>query len=162
EEGIRFDLACLALIVPFAVWMGVRSWALVVAGAVLTLISATFKLGARLGRDMGRGHLFGFGAYLFNVLSLLCVGRAFGPLFFMPVLLSFYTLAFCMSPIGRYRTTILVTGCVAQLGSVLVEIFGLVPGSYRFLGSELRILAHAVGFSETPTLVALTVGAFLM
>ena len=162
DDALRFDLANLLLIVPFALWMGVRSWPLMIAGMMLVLASAACKLVARRGRDLARGHFLAYGAYLLNVLSLLCVGRAFGPLFFTPVLLSVFTLGFCMSPVGRYRSTILATGCVAQLGSVLVEIFGLIPRSYRFLGSEMIIAAHAVDLFETPTLVALTVGAVLM
>ena len=133
-----------------------------IAGVLFILGSAACKLTARRGRELMRGHFLAYAAYLLNVLSLLCVGRSFGPLLFTPVLLSFYTLGFCMSPVGKYRSTILATGAVAQLGAVLVEIFGIVPRSYRFLGSEMVIVAHAVDLSETPTMVALTVGAVLM
>jgi serine/threonine-protein kinase len=162
DDALRFDLANLLIIVPFALWMGVRSWPLMLAGILFIVGAATCKAFARRGRNLMRGHFLAYGAYLLNVLSLLCVGRSFGPLFFTPVLLSFYTLGFCMSPVGKYRSTILATGAVAQLGAVLVEIFGLVPKSYRFLGSEMVIVAHAVDLRETPTLVALTVGAVLM
>ncbi len=110
---------------------------------------------------MNRGHLFGYAAYVLNILSLLCVGRSFGPLFFTPVLLSVFTLGYCMSPIGRYRATIIGTGCLALVGSVLVEVLDLVPRSYSFENWQMTILPHAVKLTQTPTLVALTVGSVL-
>jgi len=162
DEGVRFDLACVALLVPFTLWMGVRDVPVVLAALVFILASAGFKAIARRQRDMKRGHLLGYGAYLLNTLSLLCVGRAFGPLLFTPVLLSFFTLAYCMSPVGRYRATIFVTGGAALLGAVACELLGILPRSYRFDGSEMTIVAHAVDLRETPTMVALTACAFLM
>jgi len=161
-EAVRFDLACILLLVPLTLWMGVLSWPLLVATVLFIMASTACKVTARRARDMGRGHLFGYAAYLCNVLSLLCVGRSFGPLLVTPVLLSVLTLGYCMSPIARYRATIVLTGCVALLGSVAVEVLDLVPRSYSFDHWQMTILPHAVKLTETPTLVGLTVGSFLM
>jgi serine/threonine-protein kinase len=162
-EGIRFDLAALALLVPLSIWMGLRSPALLGATVALMLVSSLFKWLAYRSQDMGRGHFLGYAGYLLNVLALLCASRSFGPLFFTPVLLSFYTLAYAMSPVARYRTTVIATGCLALLGSVAVEALGLLPRSYAFNpDGSMTILPQVVTLAPVPTMVALTAGAFLM
>ncbi len=67
-----------------------------------------------------------------------------------------------MSPIARYRVTIIGTGCAALLGSVAVELLDLVPRSYSFEHWQMTIIPHAVKLTQTPTLVGLTAGSFLM
>jgi serine/threonine-protein kinase len=167
ELAAQFDVACLLVLIPIAIWMGPLSVPLLLAAALLIMGSAALKVVSRRQREMGRGHLYAYGGYLFNVLSLLCMDRWFGPLFFTPVLLSFFTLGYSMSPVARYRTTILVTGCVALLGSIAVEVLGTSIGiqpSYLF-GLDRRsmmIVAQAVELRYGPTMVALSVGALLM
>jgi serine/threonine-protein kinase len=164
KEGARFDLATLALLVPLSLWMGVLDLRLLAASAALLLGSAAMKLLARRSSTLGRGHYLGYLAYVLNVLSIVCVSRSFGPLFFTPVLLSFYTIAYCMSPVGPYRTVIFGTGAMGLLGSVGVEVLGLIPRSYQFDagGLSMTIAAHAVRLREVPTMTALTIGAVLM
>jgi serine/threonine-protein kinase len=165
QEGVRFDLMTLALLVPMALWMGVLDMRVMVAAVLMIIGSAVMKQTANGQRDMRRGHYFGYAAYVLNVASLLFVSRAFGPLFFTPVLLSIFTMAYVMSPAGRYRAVILVTGGASLLGSVAVESLGLVSRSYRFAdakGLSMTIAAHAVRLEEIPTMTALTVGALLM
>jgi serine/threonine-protein kinase len=164
QEGIRFDLATLLLIIPMALALEVLDVRLLLVATIAILCSAGFKHLAATARHLQQGHYFGFGAYLLNTVSLVCVSRAFGPLFFTPVLLSFFTLAYCMSPVGRYRGVIFATGAAALLGSVGAEILGFIPRSYAFThdGMAMTIMAHAVKLKEMPTMVALTVGALLM
>jgi serine/threonine-protein kinase len=162
DGGIRFDIACVLVLVPITLWMGLVEWPLLAAAVLFISGSVGLKVLARRERDMARGHLYGYGAYVLTLLALVCGGRMFGPLFFSPVLMSFYTLAYCMSPVGRYRTTVLATGCLALLGSVLADVLDLVGHSYEFHGKTMTIIAHAVSFQPTPTLVALTAGAVLM
>ncbi len=167
EQAAQFDIASLLVLTPIVMLMGPLNVPLLLAAAAFIMGSAGLKVLSRRQRDVGRGHLFTFGGYLLNVLSLLLVGRAFGPLFFTPVLLSFFTIGYSMSPVARYRTTIMVTGCVALLGSVAVEVLGKhagIPPSYLF-GLDRRsmiIVAQAVEFRYEPTMVALAVGALLM
>ncbi|MFT3772009.1 MAG: serine/threonine-protein kinase [Minicystis sp.] len=164
KEGIRFDLMALALLLPLALWMGVLDATVLVAAVALVLLSAGAKHLSRNASTMERGHYFAYGAYVLNVLSLLCVSRSFGPLFFTPVLLSFYTIAYCMSPVGPYRMVIFGTGGVSLLGSVVVEALGLIPRSYVFNGDALTmtIAAHAVRLREVPTMTALSIVGLLM
>lgn len=163
DEGVRFDLTTLALLVPLTLWMGPIDVRVLGAAALFIMASAAMKHLARTSRNMHRGHYYGYAAYVLNVLSLLCVGRSFGPLFFTPVLLTFFTLAYAMSPVGRYRAVIMGTGTAALLGSVLVEAFGLMPRSYVFGdGLGMTIVAHAVRLTEVPTMTALTLGSLLL
>ena len=164
-EGVRFDLGTLVMLASMTLWMGVIDARMLGAAAALILASAVTKhFTAKLG-ELSRGHYFGFLAYALNVASMLCVSRSFGPLFFTPVLLSFLTLAYCMSPVRRYRAAVLATGGLAMLGSVLVEALGVVSPSYLFADAEARtmtIVAHAVRLKELPTMTALTIGSLLM
>jgi serine/threonine-protein kinase len=164
RDGVRFDVGVIAMIVPIALWMGVKDPGVLAAAIALILGSIGCKELARRGRESRRAYAFGYVAYLFNVLSLLCISRSFGPLFFTPVLLSFFSLAYCMTPVARHRLAILATGSLAVLGSVLAERWGLVEPSYAFIKSTgaMMILPHAVRLVELPTMVALTVGAVLM
>src|SRR6185437_11561329 len=166
-QAAQFDIASLLVLAPIVLLMGPLNVPLLVAASLLVILSAATKLLSRRQRDIGRGHFFAYAGYLFNVLSLLCVGRAFGPLFFTPFLLSVFTIGYCMSPVARYRATILVTGCVALIASVAVEVLGKhagIPPSYLF-GLDHRsmiIVAQAVEFRYEPTMLALGVAAFLM
>jgi serine/threonine-protein kinase len=165
QEGMRFDATVLIMLLPIALWMGAIDLGVLIGAAALIVASAGMKHLASTSTDMSRGHYYGYAAYVLNVLSLLCVSRSFGPLLFTPVLLSFYTLAYCMSPIGPYRAVVLGTGGLSLLGSVMVEAFGLIPRSYVFgdpQGLSMTILAHAVRLKEVPTMTALTIGGLAM
>jgi serine/threonine-protein kinase len=164
RDGVRFDVGTIALIIPIALWMGVKDAGVLGAAIALILASIGCKVLSRRGRESKRAYAFGYVAYLFNVLSLLCISRSFGPLFFTPVLLSFFSLAYCMTPVWRHRLAVLATGSLAVLGSVLAERWGLVEPSYAFIKGTgaMMILPHAVKLVELPTIVALTVGAVLM
>jgi eukaryotic-like serine/threonine-protein kinase len=162
---VRFDLITLALLVPLSLWMGVLDARVLAAAALAIVGSMAMKHLARTSNDIARGHVLGFAAYVLNVVSVLVVSRSFGPLFFTPVLLTFFTLAYTMSPAARYRGAIMGTGAAALVGSILVEAFGLLPRSYVFAGGDaltMTIVAHAVRLREVPTMTALSVGALLM
>ncbi|APR77899.1 Serine/threonine protein kinase PrkC, regulator of stationary phase [Minicystis rosea] len=164
KQGIRFDLATLVLLLPLLLWMGVLDARVLAAAAILVLASAATKHLARNAETLERGHYLGVVAYALNVLALVCVSRSFGPLFFTPVLLSVYTIGYCMSPAGRYRAVIFGTGGAALLSSVVVEALGIIPRSYLFDADALTmtIAAHAVRLRELPTMTALTLGGLLM
>ncbi len=115
--GIRFDFACMLLLAPISYWMGLADWRVLAAALSLTIGSVGFKVLAGRGAGHGAGPPLRLRARTCSTSSRCSAwaapsGRSSSP----PVLMTFFTLGYCMSPIGRYRTTILATGCLALLG----------------------------------------------
>jgi eukaryotic-like serine/threonine-protein kinase len=161
QAGIKTDLLALACAAPITYWMGVRNGWIVAAVCLLTLMSSGLKYVATRMRLRG-SHYFMYGAYVFNVLALLFVSRAFGPLHFMTLPLALFTCFFCMTYNSRYQMAIVITGCTALLGIVGLEHAGVIPASYAFQKGEMIILPQALTHSQGPTLFALTMATLFM
>ncbi|MDI1437541.1 protein kinase domain-containing protein [Polyangium sorediatum] len=162
RDGVRFDVGNLILLIPLALWMGVRSTAHVLAIVGLSAISAALKLLAAQSEEVRRLYVFSYGAFLFNILALGFVTRAFGPLFFVPMLLSIFTFSFSMTHSGRFRAAILATGSLGLLVPLGLELLGVIPRSYMFQNGTMVILPQGVSLPEVPTLVALTLGSVFL
>ncbi len=156
RDGVRFDLATLVLMVPLALWMGVTSYAYLLAVVGLTAISSALKLLAVQSNAAKRLYAFGYGAYFFNVLAIALIGRTFGPLFFTPLLVSIFTFSFSMTHSWRFRALVIGTGCLAIVGPLVLEVLGVISSSYVFENGKMVILPQGVLLSEVPTLCALT------
>jgi serine/threonine-protein kinase len=164
RDGARFDLIGMALLIPVAAWMGMRSWKLLGAWGVLTITSSMVKLlGSRgRGRTSSTMHLRAYSSYLLNILAYGCLSRAFGPLIFTPGLIAVATFAYCMSQDARYRFTVMLTGCAGLLAPLLLELAGLLPRSYSFDAAGMRVIPGAAYFPEVPTLFSLTIAGLFM
>ncbi len=162
RDGVRFDLASLVLMVPLALWMGVTSYAYLLAVVGLTAISSALKLLAVQSNEVSKLYAFGYGAYLFNVLALVLIGRTFGPLFFTPLLISIFTFSFSMTHSWRFRGLVIGTGCLAIVGPLVLELIGVIPHSYIFENGKMTILPQGLALPETPTLCALTLGTIFL
>jgi len=156
RDGVRFDLASLVLMVPLALWMGVTSYAYLLAVVGLTAIASALKLLAVQSNEVPRLYSFGFGAFFFNVLALTLIGRTFGPLFFTPLLISIFTFSFSMTHSWRFRALVIGTGCMAIVGPLLLELLNVIPRSYVFQGGKMIVLPQGVLLPEMPTLCSLT------
>ncbi len=162
RQAIGADLAGITLMTPIALWMGLRTPAVLVAAVALSLAAAGMKVVASrcaAPRSMFRA---AFAAYLGNVLSIVCIGSGFGPLLFMPALLTAFTLGYCMTYNSSFRVAVAVTGAVAVLASFGAEIAGLVPPSYAFHDGAMIILPRAVTLSPLPTLIGLLVSSVFL
>ena len=157
RDGVRFDVGSVILMIPLALWMGVRSMAHLLAVVGLTAIASALKLLAAQSDEARRLYVFGYGAYLFNILALGFIARAFGPLFFVPMLLSIFTFSFSMTHSGRFRAAIIATGLLGLLVPLALELLAILPRSYVFQNGTMVILPQGVSLPEVPTLVALTV-----
>ncbi|MDI1484721.1 serine/threonine-protein kinase [Polyangium sp. y55x31] len=156
RDGVRFDVGNLILLIPLAFWMGVRSTAHLLAIVGLSAISSALKLLAAQSEEVRRLYIFGYGAFLFNILALGFVARAFGPLFFVPMVLLIFTFSFSMTHSGRFRAAVIVTGLLGMLVPLGLELCGIISRSYAFQNGALVILPQGVSLPELPTLVALT------
>ncbi len=162
RDGVRFDVGSLVLMIPLGLWMGVRSMAHMLAVVGMTAISSALKLLAAQSNDSRRVYVFGYGAYLFNVLALGLISRAFGPLFFVPMLLSIFTFSFSMTHSSTFRAAIIATGSLGLLVPLGLELLGIIPRSYAFQNGTMLILPQGVSFAEVPTIVALTLGSVFL
>jgi serine/threonine-protein kinase len=162
RDGVRFDLALLVLMVPLALWMGVTSYAYLLAVVGLTAISSALKLLAVQSNEVKRLYAFGFGAYFFNVLAISLIGRTFGPLFFTPLLVSIFTFSFSMTHSWRFRALVIGTGSFAILGPLALELLGIIPRSYLFEHGKMVIVPQGLLLPEMPTLCALTLGTIFL
>jgi serine/threonine-protein kinase len=162
RDGAKANLMGTALIVPFGLWMGVRSAPIVGGTALLTLAAAVIQVIASRVEGKRSTHGLVFAAYACNVGACLLIGRAFGPLFVMPMLLALLTFAYCMSHEAKYRLAVLVTGATALLGSVGIELSGLVGPSYVFHDGAITILPNSVMLPKGPTIAALVVASLFL
>ncbi len=162
REAVRADLAGISLLTPLVLWMGVRDHALLVTAVGLTLGSAAVKALASRTRDLGKMYTLAYVSFVLNVLSVLCIGRGMGPLIFTPALLSVFSFAYCMNSSGKLRRAIVLSTAAALLGSVAIEITGVIPRSYAFHEGGMSVIPRAVTLPEVPTLAALTVGSLFM
>ena len=162
RDGVRFDLASLVLMVPLALWMGVTSYAYLLAVVGLTAISSALKLLAVQSNEVPRLYAFGYGAYFFNVMALALIGRTFGPLFFTPLLISIFTFSFSMTHSPKFRALVIGTGCMAVVVPLVLELLDIIPRSYVFENGKMTILPQGLALPETPTLCALTLGTIFL
>jgi hypothetical protein len=162
RDGVRVDLASLVLMVPLALWMGVTSYAYLLAVVGLTAISSALKLLAVQSNEVSRLYAFSYGAYLFNVFALALIGRTFGPLFFTPLLISIFTFSFSMTHSSRFRALIVGTGCLSLVGPLVLELIDVIPRSYEFHDGKMGILPQGLALPETQTLCALTLGTIFL
>jgi serine/threonine-protein kinase len=162
REAVGADLAALALLAPICMWMGVRDARMLGAAVALTFVSSACKLLGARAREVSRLYAFGYGAYLFNVLSVLCVSRGFGPLLFTPMLLAVFTFSYCMTYGGAFRAAVMATGLAALCLSVGADWVDLTAPSYAFRDGAMTILPRVVMLPELPTRVALFTASFFM
>ncbi|MGK3991926.1 serine/threonine protein kinase [Sorangium sp. So ce1024] len=163
HAGIRVELLATAIAtLVAAAWLGIREWQVFVFILVFTALAALLKgVAARLVHRPS-AEWYAYAGFVFNVLSFLCIGRAFGPLLFMPMLLVICTYANSFTYRTAYRVAVVVTGCVAMLAAAWIEFSGILPPSYEFTDGAMVILPQVVEHSRIPTMTALTLTTLFM
>jgi serine/threonine-protein kinase len=144
------------------VWLGVREWLIFGGILVFTAAAAALKLIAARKIQRPSAERYAFAGYVFNVLACLFVGRGFGPLLFMPMLLVMFTYGNSATDRKAYRSAVVATGCIAVLAAAWIEYAGIFPRSYVFHDGALTLLPRAVAHSEIPTMAALALTTIFM
>lgn len=155
KDGMWANWIAGCLLLPFSIWMGWRVPWMVLLAVVCTLSAAVMQYWGYRREGKKATLQIVYGAYLFNVMSLLMIGRAFGPLFFMPTLLTVLTAAYCMSHVAKYRIAVISTGVIALGGSAILEWMGILQQSYHFGNDMMIINANTVMFPKVATLAGL-------
>ncbi|WP_438014536.1 serine/threonine-protein kinase [Sorangium sp. So ce315] len=163
HAGIRAELLATAIAtLVAAVWLGIREWQVIGLVLVFTALAALLKgVAARLVHRPS-AEWYAYAGFVFNVLSFLCIGRGFGPLLFMPMLLVICTYGNSFTYRTAYRVAVTATGCAAMLAAAWIEFSGILPRSYEFTDGAMVILPQAVEHSRIPTMTALTLTTLFM
>ncbi|MGK3986847.1 serine/threonine-protein kinase [Sorangium sp. So ce136] len=163
HAGIRAELLATAIAtLVAAVWLGIREWQVFACILVFTALAALMKCVAARVVHRPAAEWYAYAGFVFNVLSFLCIGRGFGPLLFMPMLLVIFTYGNSFTYRTAYRVAVVVTGCAAVLAAAWIEYSGLLPPSYQFTNGAMIILPQAVEHSRIPTMTALTLTTLFM
>lgn len=157
KNGMWANWIAGCLMLPFSIWMGWRIPWIVLLAVAFTMAAACVQFWGYKYEGKKITHRIIYGAYLCNVMGLVFVGRAFGPLFFMPTLLTVLTAAYCMSHVTKYRIAVLATGVTALAGSAILEWVGILSTSYLFQDGSMTILPNAVMLPKVATLAGLLV-----
>ncbi len=162
RDAIVADLVGMGCALPFALWMGIREWGFVLAVIGLTALSILFKVLAHRKAQEPSALVHAYFGFLFNVLAVAMLTRAWGPLFVMPLLLLVFANGYSNTSSEAHRRRVLVTTLLVQVGAVLVEVLGILPRSYSFTNGALTIASGGLTHSQTPTLVGLTAFSLFM
>jgi serine/threonine-protein kinase len=163
HAGIRAELLATAIAtLVAAVWLGIKDWLIFGAILLFTALAALMKFIAARVIHRPSAEWYAYAGYVFNVLAFMGIGRGFGPLLFMPMLLVIFTYGNSFTYRAAYRVAVVVTGCVAVLVATWIEYAGVLPRSYEFRDGAMIIHPQAVMHSELPTMVALTLTTLFM
>src|SRR5262249_54152852 len=107
REAIAADVAGLVLMAPIVVWVGLRSYVAMGVAVTFTIGSTAVKVYASRRKRFKSLYPAAFSSFLLNVLALMCLSAGFGPLLFVPTLLTAFTFGYCMSTRAGYRLAVI-------------------------------------------------------
>lgn len=140
---------------PFILWMGVRSWALLATMVGLVIVAiATSLVAMNHPRPESWARPLGFVA---GIGALMILGRLCGPLVLVPGLAATNTAAVIVHAPHRRRPFYLVAAAAAVLLPMLGEAMGVLPDSYRFVDGLMHVTPQLTDLPRLPALVFLIV-----
>jgi serine/threonine-protein kinase len=138
---------------PFILWMGVRSWTLLVTMVALVIVAiASSVVASSHPRPESWARPLGFVA---GIGALMILGRLCGPLVLVPGLAATNTAAVIVHAPHRRRPFYLAAAAAAVLLPLLGEGLGLLPDSYLFVDGTIRIAPQLTELPRLPALVFL-------
>ncbi len=122
-------------------------------GLVFSIVAATQKVVSRWIQI----------AIIVATLAAACiVSRLYGPLILMPSLLISYAITVQAHPWRTFRRIGLVAGIVSMVLPVLLEVIGVLPSSYSFVGGRMLVEPQVIALPETGTVGLLAVANVAM
>lgn len=156
------SVGCAFAAMMSAAWLGVREWVTFAAILALTGAAAAMKLLAARRIELPHADRYAYTAFLLNVLAVLCLGRGYGPLLFMPLVLVVFTHANTTTHKQVYRGAVVATACAALLAAFGLEASGVLSPSYEFRDGAMVILPRVVNHAPLPTMMALTLSSMFL
>jgi tRNA A-37 threonylcarbamoyl transferase component Bud32 len=142
----------LAVLVPFGVWSGIRSWPSVATTIVAFLVSgAALFAASRKPPPDGRSspHLVTLVA-----IAIASTYAIFGPLVGLPGMAALLAMGFSIAPRRSLRFLPLGLALLVMLAPLVLELAGVLPSSYKFEDGMMCIIPHTVLFQPVPTYIS--------
>jgi len=143
----------VAVLLPFGLWSGVKSWPLVIV-TTLAFLVASAALTAVFRKPPTDGssppHLVALAA-----LAVASTYSIFGPLVGLPGMAATIALAFSIGARRNLRLLPVVLALLAMLVPLGLELAGVLPSSYKFEDGMMCIVPHAIVMQRVPTYLLL-------
>jgi eukaryotic-like serine/threonine-protein kinase len=156
--GMRAMLTYLSII-PFALWLGVNDWRVLVVGySMLAINMASAWL-----TSMRRRKISLVTTVFLNAASLMVFGRMFGPFVFVPGLLIGVCVAVITLPPLLARPWIVIgTFLAAFYTPILLELAGVWESTWAVVNNQLIVSSPVVDLAPVPVAMTLVLGATSM
>jgi serine/threonine-protein kinase len=141
------------LTLPLAMWVGIRSWAIVLVMAVLTAASMVYVRLVLRWQTRARRHFMLMATMLAATLS--CTSAWLGPFILVPVATATIVILFAVRSRPGERVGLVVIWVLALVVPFVLELLHVVPPSYTFRDGNLILHPRAFDLPEVPTLAAL-------
>ena len=149
------------LYLPLGWWMGARSWTFPLLTELLWLVAAAacFYVYKRPNPDGSTTPV----VIVTSSLAVAFTAPLFGPLMLLPAIAGVNTLALVLTVVHkRGRQLAILSGNLAILLPLLLQVLGVFPSSYVFANGTMTIMPMALEFPRVPTLVFLVVGSMAL
>jgi eukaryotic-like serine/threonine-protein kinase len=157
EQGLRIGLmgyTAWMIMVPFALWVGVRDWTM--PGALSALVLACIAVSALALKFWLRSRIIGIAIAVLTAAAVAGVSSWLGPFVVAPAAATGAAAYFVIHSTRRERPWLIAIWCLSALLPFGVELTGLVPPGYTFTSDgDLVLHARALRLPEGPTLVGL-------
>jgi serine/threonine-protein kinase len=155
--------AAFVLLLPLAIWSGVKSWPLLIATVTLAIALAVYAFSFTRRKTVTSRALLG---YMFgNALITVLLERLFGPFVFVPALACVSTMSLMSYPLLAARMRLLV---VCQLAAwvipVVLEFLGVLSSTWELHDHKLAIESRLVelGGGSSEALLLVTSAGFIV
>jgi serine/threonine-protein kinase len=156
-EGARLALRAYLMILavlPFALWLGVRSWPPFLLGVGMVVVSLGYA--AFLSRKPRVRFAESATLALINAAMVASVSCWVGPFVVAPQVMAVSALLFASYATRRERPLAIAFSALGALAPLALELLRLVPPSMAFEGGRMLLLPRSLELPRMGTIAALT------
>jgi eukaryotic-like serine/threonine-protein kinase len=150
----------VVLLLPLAMWNGVRSWSLGLGFLVLALVlsAAAWQIVARPQRTLREMAVYAAG----NAALVALLGRMLGPFLIVPAVVCVLTMSMMSYPSFARRSPILVAFMsIGWLVPIALEQLGLLRPTWAVVNGSLVSWSYAIDVNGSSTIVLVLVTTFV-
>jgi hypothetical protein len=138
------------LFIPVLYAIGIRSWTDIVYVAVPAAAAGATAFYAAQQRNIGYGLQIAVATFM--LLGAIALARIFGPLIMMPTLIANYAIVLQAHPSHFFRQVALLIAAIALTVPTLLELLGVLSGSYLFEGGRWIVLPQMIALTRSGTI----------
>lgn len=154
-SAIRY--ATWIALAPLLAWMGVRHWpsALLLLGTLLMAEATAWWMWWRKRTELR----YAFALLTFSSAAIALISLVLGPFVLVPSLAATNTMFFAMNAERGARKVIVGMGVLSVALPLLLEVFGVLPPAYAFVGNTVTVAPRMTNLAPGPTLAFLFVAS---